>query len=95
MELQRIVELTKQPNETNIQKLVAPWREKFSTLSLDNNSYLYMDDRLVIPKALRAALQRFFYWGHPGGDEVLRKSLGFWWQQIHRDVMPCVKTRKE
>ena len=54
-----------------------------------------MDDRLVVPKTLRTALQRSFHWGHPDWDESLRKSTDFWWPQIHRDVMLCVRGRKE
>ena len=54
-----------------------------------------MDDRQVVPKALRMALQRSFHWGHPDRDESLRRSTDFWWPQIHRDVMLCVSGRKE
>ena len=36
-ELQWMMYLIKQPNKTKIQKLLSPWRENISTLSLDNN----------------------------------------------------------
>ena len=51
-ELQRNVTILKQPYKYRIQKLPAPWWEDFSTFSLDPNDYLYIDDRVVVPKTL-------------------------------------------
>ena len=62
-ELQRIIKSIKQSNKTKIQKVPAPWREKLSILSLVNNGYIYMDDRLVVPKALRTGIEALFSLG--------------------------------
>ena len=88
----QIIEIYEKPNKTKIHKLPAPWCETFSTLSVDNNGDIYMDDRVVVPRALSTGLQRSFHWRHHGRDETLRKSSDFWWPQIHRDVILCVKT---
>ena len=42
--LQRIIDLIRHLKGTKLHKLPAPWRENFSKLYLDNNSYLNMDD---------------------------------------------------
>ena len=89
-ELQRIMALIKQTNKHKIQKLSAPWREKLSTFSPVSNGYLYMDDRLVIPKALRMASQRCFYWEHRGSNETLHKSS----ETLHKSTgMSCSLSR--
>ena len=54
-----------------------------------------MDNRLVVPKAMRRALQRFSHWVHPGRDETLRTFSDFWWRHIYRDVMLCLRTCQE
>ena len=50
--LQKVIALVKRPEAAKISRLPAPWREKFRCFSLDSNEFLYMDERLVIPKLL-------------------------------------------
>ena len=42
----------KNPTNGKIRNLDSPRRERFSSLSVDENDLLYIDDRLVIPKIL-------------------------------------------
>ena len=56
--LQEDINLLKHPVSTKISRVPAPWREKVRCLSLGSHNYLYMDERLVIPKALRPTILR-------------------------------------
>ena len=69
--LQKIINLHKIPDSTKINRLPTPWREKFKSISRDENDYLYVDERLVIPKALRPIIMRSLHYGHPGRDSML------------------------
>ena len=63
--IQKIVTLLKKPDSIKLNRLPTAWREKFRCLSLDQNNFMCMDERLVIPKSdyysfvtLRASRQR-------------------------------------
>ena len=66
--LQKIINLVKNPIKSKIKSLDSPWRERFSSLSLDENDLLNLDDRLVIPKILQSFIKNSLHWGHPGRD---------------------------
>ena len=51
--MQKIIGLIKKPDTTKISCLLTPWREIFKCLSLYANNFIYMDERLLNPKALR------------------------------------------
>ena len=69
--LQKVITLQKRPDATKINRLTAPWREKFKCFSLDSNDFFYMDERLVIPKVLPPIILRSLNYGHPGRDSML------------------------
>ena len=69
--LQKIIGLLKTPDSTKINRLPAPWREKFRCRSLDAKNYLYMDERLIIPMLFGAIIMKNLHYGHPGSDSML------------------------
>ena len=64
---------------TKISRLPAPWREKFQTFSVDQNNFLYMDQRLVIPFEMRKTIFNSLHFGHPGRDMMLTLVADIWW----------------
>ena len=74
--LQPIVGLVKERNAGQISRLPPRWREKFISLSLDNNG-LYMDERLVIPIDMRNNMLSAIHFGHAGRDTKLREAADF------------------
>ena len=88
----KIVALLKKPDSTKINRLPTPWREKFRCLSLDPNDFIYMDERLVIPKALRQSIIRSLHYGHPGRDTMLATVSNVWWPRLHREAVNLAKT---
>ena len=84
--LQKIIQLVKSKEGAKISRLPAPWREKFSSFSVDSRNYLYMDERLVIPTNLRASIMSSIHYEHPGRDTMLRFVADIWWPKIHREV---------
>ena len=90
--MQKIVALLQKPNSTKIKHLPTLWREKFRCLSLDPNDFIYMDERLVIPKALRQIIIRSLQYGHPRRDTMLATVSNVWWPRLHREVVNLAKT---
>ena len=84
--LQKIFNLVKNPTKSKLKSLDSPWRERFSSLSSDENDLLYLDDRLVIPKILQNPIKNSLHWGHPGRDQMLRQITDIWWPRILRDI---------
>ena len=78
--MQKIVALLKKPDSTKIYRLPTPWREKFRCLSLDPNDFIYMDERLVIPKALRQTIIRSLHYGHLNNTK--KSSLTFQFSKL-------------
>ena len=78
--MQKIVALLKKPDSTKIYRLPTPWREKFRCLSLDPNDFIYMDERLVIPKALRQIIIRSLHYGHLNNTK--KSSLTFQFSKL-------------
>ena len=64
--IQRVIALVKNHNKTVISRLPSPWREKFQSFSVNENDFLYMDNRLVIPQSLRPMIMCSLHYGHPG-----------------------------
>ena len=58
--------------------------KKFRCFSLDSNDFLYMDERLVIPKPLRPLILRTLHYGQPGRDSMLATVANAWWPRLHR-----------
>ena len=90
--LQKIIQLLKKPDSTKINRLPTPWREKFRCLSLDQHDFIYMDERLVIPKTLRPIIMRSLHYRHPGRDSMLATISNFWWPRLHREVVAIART---
>ena len=84
--------LLKRPDATKTNRLPAPWREKFKCFSLDSNDFLYMDERLVIPKVLRPIILRSLHYGHPGRDSMLATVSNVWWPRLHREKVGIAQT---
>ena len=89
--LQKIISIVKNPTKAKIKSLESPWRERFNSLSLDENNLLYIDDRLIIPKILQAPIKNSSHWGHPGRDILLQQISDIWWPRIHRDITLLAK----
>ena len=85
--IQKVIALVKSREGAKIARLLAPWREKFNSLSIDNKGFLYMDERLGIPANLRASIMSSMHYGHPGRDTMLRYISDIWWTKIHREVI--------
>ena len=85
--IQKINRVTKDKNPAVISRLPPPWREKFSSFSLDSKNLLYMDQRLVIPKDMRENVLRAIHFGHAGRDAMLREASDVWWPRIHREIV--------
>ena len=45
--------------------------------SLDEREFLYMDNRLVVPQAMRAMIMCSLHYGHPGRDALRYGGLRF------------------
>ena len=89
--LQKLVGLMEKPDSTKIDRLPAPCIEQFKCFSLDSNNYLYMDERLVIPKMLPPILKRSLHYGHPGRDSMLATVSNIWWPRLHREIVGIAK----
>ena len=89
--LQKIIGLLKERNATQISRLPPPWREKFNSLSLDNNGLLYLEERLVIPEDMRDNMLSAIHFGHAGRDAMLREAADVWWPRIHREIVEKAK----
>ena len=90
--IQKVIGLLKKPDTTKINRLPTPWREKFKCLSLDANKFLYMDERFVVPKALRPITIGSVHYGHPGRETMLATVSNVWWPRVHREVVVLAKT---
>ena len=90
--LQKIILLIKKPDSTKINRLPTPWRKKFRCLSLDQHDFLYMDERLVIPKTIRPIIMRSLHYGHPGRDVILVTVSNVWWRMLHREVIAIARS---
>ena len=78
-------------NSSVIPRLPRPWREKFGAVSLDSQSLLYMDQRLVIPNDMRENVLRAMHFGHAGRDAMLGKASDVWWPRFHREIIEKAK----
>ena len=85
--IQRVIRLVKNYNKTGVTRLPTPWREKVQTFSLDERGFLYTDNRLVIPQAMRAMIMCCQHYGHPGRDAMPAIVEDIWWPRIHREVI--------
>ena len=50
--LQSVIKLLQQYDEKQFKKLPKIWQNRFSELSLDENNFIYVDERLVIPEEI-------------------------------------------
>ena len=89
--VQKVIQLVKTREGSKISRLPAPWREKFNAFSVDHRTYLYMDQRLVVPANLRSSIMSSFHYGHPRRDTMLRYVADIWWPKIHREVIVTAK----
>ena len=85
--IQRVISIIKNYNRTAVSRLPSPWREKFQSFSIDDNNFLYMDNRLVIPYSMRSMIMCSLHYGHPGRDAMLGMIGDIWWPRIHRETI--------
>ena len=90
--IQKVISLIKKPEPTKLNRLPVPWRDKFTCFSLDDNDFLYMDERLVIPKTLRPIILSSLHYGHPGRDSMLATLANVWWPRLHLEVVGIAQT---
>ena len=90
--LQNIINLLKKFDKKKFHKLPKIWQQKFRELSLDDNNFIYVEEKLVIPEELRVPIFRKLHWGHPGRDVMIQAVADIWWPQIHRDVVILAKS---
>ena len=93
--LQKGIALVKSREGAKNSRLLAPWREKFNCLSIDDKGFFYMDERLVILANLRASIMSSVYYGHPGRDTMLRYISDNWWPKTQREVINTAKCCKQ
>ena len=55
-DLQKIIEKGKTRKGAKILRLPSPWRENVNSFSVDQKNFVYLDNQLVIPTSLRAAI---------------------------------------
>ena len=77
--LQTIIQLIKHFDAKKLKKLPKVWQNKIKEFSLDENDFIYVDERLVIPEELRRPIFRSLHWGHPGRDAMLHAVADNWW----------------
>ena len=85
--IQKIIAIIKSYNRTAVSRLPSPWRQNFQSFSLDERGFLYRDNRLVIPHAMRAMIMCSLHYGHPGRDAMLGMISDIWWPKIDREVI--------
>ena len=87
--IQKIIAILKSYNRTAVSRLPSPFlrRETFQSFSLDERGFLYMDNRLVIPHAMRSMIMCSLHYGHPSRDAMLGMISDNWWSKIHREVI--------
>ena len=85
--IQRVIRLVKNYNKTGVTRLPSPWRKKFQAFSLDEREFHNMDNKLVIPQAMRPMIICSLHYGHPGRDAMLAMIEDIWWPRIHREVI--------
>ena len=90
--LQKLIKLVQNPTKAKIKALESRWRERFNSISIDENNLLYKNDRLIIPKNLQTSIKNSLQWCHPGRDQMLRQIIDIWWPRIHRDITLFTKT---
>ena len=56
--MQKLITPVRKQNQAGSQKIPPLWRKQMPTFSCDLNSSSYLDDRLVIRRTIRIALQR-------------------------------------
>ena len=93
--LQKRIKIVNNPTKAKIKALESHWRERFISISKDENNLLYMDDRLIIPKNLQIPIKNSLHWGHPGRDQIERQIIDIWLPRIHRDITLLTKTIPE
>ena len=50
-----------------------------------------MDERLMVPKALRPISLRSLHYGHPGCDCKLATVANIWWPRLNREIVSLAK----
>ena len=73
----------------------------FNPFSLYSNNLLYLDERLVIPKAMPQNMLTAIHLGHAGREAMLIEVADLWRPNIHRKIVEsanncpeCVKAGK-
>ena len=85
--LQSSITLLQNFDQKKFNKLPKVWQQRYNELRLDENNFIYIDERLVIPEELRRPIFRSLHWGHPGRDTMLRAVADLWWPRIHREIV--------
>ena len=76
--LQSIIILLQNYAQKKFNNLPKVWQQRFKDLRLDENNFIYIDERLVMPEELRRPIFRSLHWGHPGRDTMLQSVADIW-----------------
>ena len=77
--MQKIIGLLKKRDTTKISRLATKRKEQLKCLNVVAKDFVYMGERLVIPKALRPNILRSLHYGHPGRYCMLATISNVWW----------------
>ena len=69
--LQSIIAPLQNFDQKKFNKLQKICQQRYNELQLDENNFIFIDERLVIPEELRRPLFRSLHWGHPGRYTML------------------------
>ena len=85
--LQSVISLLQNYDQKKFNKLPKIWQQRFKDQRLDENNFIYIDERLVIPEELRRQIFRSLHWGLPGKDTILQAVADIWWPRIQREIV--------
>ena len=77
-----MIKLVKVNNAAQIAQLPPPWREKFTSFSVDDRDLLHFDERLVTLNNMREKMLNAINFGIAGQDAMLREAANVWWPHM-------------
>ena len=72
--LQSILSLLQKFDQKKFTKFPKIWQQRYKDLRLDENNFIYIDERLALPEELRRPIFNSLHWGHPGKTKCYRLS---------------------
>ena len=85
--LQSIIAILQSFDRKKFNKLPKVWQQRYNEIRLDENNFIYIEERLVIPEELRRPIFRSLHWGHPGRDTMPQAAADIWRPRIHLEIV--------